>query len=84
MEFYKRQVSTSLPALRGGESRESGAGEGLLLVIRLIILNQFGQYLFYSTSDDIVGNLVDGSLGIAVYRDDDARILHTSDVLNLT
>ena len=50
----------------------------------LIVFNEFGNYLFYGTNDHVVGDLVDGSIGIAVYRDDDARILHTSNVLNLS
>ena len=55
-----------------------------LLTILLIILDEFGNYLFHSTNDDVVGDAVDGSIGIAVNRDDDTRVLHTSDVLNLS
>ena len=49
-----------------------------------IILNEFGNDLFNSTCDDVVGDAVDRSIGVAVDADDDARILHTGDVLNLS
>lgn len=50
-----------------------GEGQGgALLRILFVILDEFGHYLFHVTHDDIVGNLVDGSLGVVVDRDDDA------------
>ncbi len=55
-----------------------------LLTILLIILDEFRNNLFHSTNNHVVGNLVDRRIRIAVHRDDDARVLHTSDVLNLS
>ena len=49
-----------------------------------IILYQFRNDLLDCAYYHVVGNLVDGCFGIAVHRDDDTRILHTGDVLNLT
>ena len=43
----------------------------ILLRVLLVVLNQLGNYLFNSTNNDIVSDLVDGSIGIAVDRDDD-------------
>ena len=48
----------------------------------LIVFNEFGNYLFHCTNDDVVGDAIDGCIGIAVHRDDDTRVLHTSDVLH--
>ena len=55
-----------------------------LLCIFLIIFNQLGNHLLYAARDHIVGNAVDGRLGVGVDRDDDARVLHTSDMLDLS
>ena len=60
-----------------------GPGEGPLLTVLLIILYQLRHYLFNGTIDDIVGNGIDGSVGVVVDGDDDAAVLHTGNVLDL-
>ena len=54
------------------------------LAVLPVILDEFRHNLLYRSYDDVVGNAVDGRIGIAIDGDDDARILHTGDVLNLT
>ena len=49
-----------------------------------VVLNEFRNHFLAGAYDDIVGNLVDGCIGVVVDRDDDARILHTGDVLDLS
>lgn len=55
-----------------------------LLIVLLVIFDEFRDDLLHGAGDDVVGNLVDRSVGIAVDGYDDARVLHTCDVLNLT
>ena len=50
----------------------------------LVVLYELGDDVFDIAVDDVVGNLVDGGIRIVVYGDDDAGILHTGDVLDLT
>ena len=61
----KLVVKFSLPPL--GE-----AGRGLLLTVLLVVLNQFRNSFFNRARDDVVGNLIDGRVGVVVDGDDDA------------
>ena len=55
-----------------------------LFTVFLVILDELRQHLLDSTRDDVVGNLVDWRIRVGVDRDDDARFLHTGDVLDST
>ena len=55
-----------------------------LLRVILIIFNHLWNNFFHCAGDNVVGNLIDRSIRVAVYADDDARLLHTGDMLNLT
>ncbi len=55
----------------------------ILLRILLIVLNHLGNNFLDGTVDDVVGDGVDGSVGVVVDRDNDTRLLHTGDVLDL-
>ena len=55
-----------------------------LLCVLFVILDKFWNDFFHVAYYYIVGNLVDGGIGVVVDRNNDARVLHTSDVLDLT
>ena len=54
-----------------------------LFAVFLVILYHFGQYLLDGSGNYIVGNGIDGRIGVAVDRYDNRTVLHTGDVLYL-
>ena len=47
------------------------------------MLDEAGNHVLDAAGDDIVGNRVDGSVGVGVDADDDGTLVHASDMLNL-
>lgn len=43
----------------------------LLFVVLLVVLDEFRNHVFNVAHDNVVGNLVDRSVGVVVHRDDD-------------
>ena len=56
----------------------------LLFIGLLVILYHLRQHLFYTPLDDIVGNGVDGCIGVGIDGHDDGTLLHTYGVLYLS
>ena len=55
----------------------------VLFAVLTVILNHLGDNLFHRAGNHVVGNFVDGGVGVAVDADDDAAVLHARDVLDL-
>ena len=55
-----------------------------LFAVLFVILDQFRNDFLHRSDDHIIRNPVDRGVGIAVDADDDAALLHTGDVLDLT